>query len=834
VNDDPIRILRLIARLNVGGPSLHVTYLSAELDRRGYETVLAAGRVGAGEGSMEYLTAEHGVEPQYIDVLQRNIDPRSDALAAQKVLRLIRDFQPHILHTHTAKAGAIGRTAALLAGEDRPRAVVHTFHGHVLRGYFNPLVTKSFLQVERTLARSTDALIAVSPEVRDDLVELGVARADKIVVVRLGLDLDARTAAAPDARGSVRSSLGIPEDCFLIGWLGRMTEVKRVDHLLRAFALLRRRGVDAGLVLVGDGPLRRDMDRLAHELDIGEHAHFIGYTDEVGPLYAAFDAVALTSANEGTPVTLIESLAAGVPVVATDVGGVRDVVPDEEGGFLVPAGTPNAVADRLEVLARDSRLRERFGAAGSAFVRERYSIPRLVDDMDGLYRDLLARADVAEQPRISLTPPIPTSLPPAIRKQIPRATSRLRVLLVSQYFPPEIGATQSRMQSFAEYLAERGHRVTVIAEFPNHPQGVMPEHYHGHLIDDDRSNAYRVLRVWVKTSAIKTPKSRLAFYGSFTALASAVGPLAGRADVVLATSPPLFTGLTGVVLARMKRAPLVLDVRDLWPAAAEALDQLTGGWTYAVATSLERWLYRQSEAVVAVTRPFCEHVDRVRGRGPATGLIPNGTLELFFEANGDGGATRSSLGVPPDAFVVTFAGTHGIAQALSSVLEAAAQVDDRYQFIFIGEGPMKERLKQDAHDRSLTNVHFRGQMPVPQIPPILAASDALLVPLSSHPVFADFVPSKMIDFMAVGRPVLLAAQGESARLLERAGAGVVATPEDPGALTTAVRWLADHPAEAREMGERGREFARRRLRVVQAERLEQVLLDVVHRRRSRR
>jgi len=824
VTDEPIRILRLIARLNVGGPSLHVSYLTAELDRRGYETVLAAGRVGPGEGSMEYLTEQHGIEPLYIESLHRDIDPRGDFLAARQVLRLIREFRPHILHTHTAKAGAIGRTAARLAGSGRPKVVVHTFHGHVLRGYFNPAVTRGFLEVERLLARSTDALIAVSPEVRDDLVELGVTSPEKIAVVRLGLDLDARTACEPDSRAKVRASLGVPEDHFLVGWLGRMTEVKRVDDLLVGFALLRDRGIPGDLVLVGDGPLRAEMDATARRLGIAGHCHFIGYRDDVGPLYASFDAVTLTSANEGTPVTLIESLAAGVPVVATDVGGVSDVVPDGNGGFLVPAADTEAIADRLARLAADPVLRARFGAAGSAFVRERYSVPRLVRDIDNLYRSLLERAAVAETRR-SITPPIPNSLPPEVRTRIAPAPNRRRVVLVSQYFPPEIGATQSRMQMFAEYLAERGHKVTVIAEFPNHPQGVIPDRYRGHVLEDDRSNPYRVLRVWVKTSPEKNQRSRLAFYGSFTALASAVGPLAGRADVVMATSPPLFTGLTGIALARGSRAPFVLDVRDLWPAAAEALDQISGRAAFRVADALERWLYRQAAAVVAVTRPFCDHVDRLRGRPPGTVLIPNGTLDLFFDVNG--GSARSSLGVPDDAFVITFAGTHGIAQALSPILDAAAEVDDRFHFVFVGEGPVKERLRHDAEQLGLENVHFHGQVPISEIPGILRASDALLVPLSGHPVFADFVPSKMIDFMAVGKPVILSANGESARLLERAGAGLAISPENPDALAGAVQWLANNPAEAGVMGERGREFARRRMRIVQAERLEQVLLDVV-------
>jgi hypothetical protein len=396
----------------------------------------------------------------------------------------------------------------------------------------------------------------------------------------------------------------------------------------------------------------------------------------------------------------------------------------------------------------------------------------------------------------------------------------LRVILFSQYFPPEIGATQSRAQAFAEYLAAQGHRVTVICEFPNHPHGVIPDIYRGMVYQDDRSNPYRVLRVRVLAAQQKTQRTRMQFYLSYMVLAGAVAPLAGPADVVLATSPPLFTGLTGLAVARYNRAPFVLDVRDLWPAAAVSLRQMGEGVPLRVAQVLERFLYRQAAVVTAVTRPFCEQIDRTRGGSPGTVLLPNGTLDAFFVGDDD---SERLAGL--DDFLVTFAGTHGIAQALPSVLDAAGQLNGSARFAFVGEGPVKPVLQKEARRRALANVDFHDQRPASAIPSVLRGSDALLVPLSAHPTFADFVPSKMIDFMAVGRPLLLAAQGEAARILSTAGAGVVVPPENPEALADAVRWLSAHPGEAAEMGRRGREYAARRLRSVQARRLEEVLLD---------
>jgi glycosyltransferase involved in cell wall biosynthesis len=823
--EEPIRVLRVIARLNVGGPALHVSYLTSGLTERGYETTLVAGSVGEGEGSMEYIAHDQSVSPTYIPRLQREIAPLGDIVSVQRLREIIRELRPHIIHTHTAKAGALGRTAAALSGNRRPPVVVHTFHGHVLRGYFNPFATRVFLELERQLARTTDALIAVSPQVRDDLVELGVAPAGRISVIRLGLDLERRVSADSGARDALRGELGIAPDSFLIGWLGRMTEIKRADILLRSFARLRERGTDAALLLVGDGPLRADLERLADELAILEHCRFVGYREDVGPVYAAVDAVALTSANEGTPVSIIEAQAAGLPVVSTDVGGVRDVVSADHTGFLVPLGDVDGVADRLAVLASDAALRDRFGAAGRERVVDRYSVPRLVDDVDSLYRTLLG---VAAPRRQMVVGPLSTLLQPVLpTTRMAPAPRRLRIAIVSQYFPPEIGATQTRMQAFAECLAARGHDVTVVTEFPNHPMGVIPERYRGRAYVDDRSNPYRVIRVWVRASHEKTQTTRMAFYLSYMGLATAAAPLLGPVDVVLATTPPLFAGFAGLALSRLRRAPLVLDVRDLWPAAAVSLGQISSGRVLRVAKGMERFLYRGAAQVVAVTKPFCEHVDRVRGHG-ATAHIPNGTLEQFFVDAG-GASERTSSG-SDEPFLVTFAGTLGIAQALPTVLDAAERTNGGARFSLIGEGPMKDSLVASARARSLQNVQFHAQVPPNEIGALLADSDALLVSLSAHPTFRDFIPSKMIDFMAVGRPVILSAAGESARLLELAQAGVVVTPEDPDALADAVRWLAANREEGERMGQRGRIFARSRLRSVQAARLEQVLLDVVDQR----
>src|SRR5437867_6645169 len=263
----------------MGGPALHVAYLTAGLRNRGYDTTLVAGSLAEGEDSMAFVADELGVDVVRIDELGREISPLRDLAATIRLARLIRRERPQILHTHTAKAGTVGRVAALLAGRRRPPIVVHTFHGHVLYGYFGPLRSRFFRWLERWLARHTTVLVAVSPQVRDDLVALGVAPPEKFVVIRLGIELDERVAPAEDGRRESRRYLGIPGDRFAVGWIGRMTGVKRTDDVLVAFKRLRDSGVDAVLCMVGDGPDRLQLEQRAHELGVARNTVLLGYQE---------------------------------------------------------------------------------------------------------------------------------------------------------------------------------------------------------------------------------------------------------------------------------------------------------------------------------------------------------------------------------------------------------------------------------------------------------------------------------------------------------------------------------------------------------------------------
>lgn len=371
----------------MGGPAKHVGILSGRrMEARGYETLLVHGSLAAGEESLQESAENEGAELVSIPDLVQPIDPVSDQRAFRELARIVRRFKPDVVHTHTAKGGFIGRAAALTL---RPRPViVHTYHGHVLEGYFGRGKTAVYRGLEQTAGRISDRLIGVSQATVDDLVRLGVAPKERFSVVPLGLDLDSFTALDPEPDLHARHELGIESDDVLFSFVGRIVPIKRVDLLLEALALARRNGCRAQLAIVGDGETRHELEEQSRVLGVDESVHFLGYRRDLATIAAASDAVILSSDNEGTPVSLIEASAAGRPGVATTVGGVREVVTDET-GILVPPDDVAALAGGIERLAGDPELRKAMGARAREHAITRYSADRLVGDIDSLYRELL-------------------------------------------------------------------------------------------------------------------------------------------------------------------------------------------------------------------------------------------------------------------------------------------------------------------------------------------------------------------------------------------------------------------------------------------------------------
>ena len=418
-----MKIVRVIARLNVGGPAKHVVWLSRGLQTAECESLLVTGTVPPGEDDMGYFATEMGVTPVFVPEMSREISVK-DSLTIWKLYQLFRRERPDIVHTHTAKAGTVGRIAGLfyrwlspnaLLGRPRACRFVHTYHGHIFHGYYGPLKTRTFLLIEKVLAKLiTDRIIVLSEQQRREINEdYGVGRAEQFSVIPLGLDTG--DFANWKERGQVfRDELGLAADDILVGIVGRLTEIKNHELFLRAAALFKEQfsaqspATRVRFVVIGDGTLRNTLERQARSLGLAEDVRFTGSRRDLENLYPALDIVALTSRNEGTPLTLIEAMANARPVISTAVGGVIDLLGEgiQESnesfvvcrrGISVPPEDASSFAAGLARLAADATLRRETGERGLQFVTGHYSTERLLQDIKTLYADLLKRKSVSNQ-----------------------------------------------------------------------------------------------------------------------------------------------------------------------------------------------------------------------------------------------------------------------------------------------------------------------------------------------------------------------------------------------------------------------------------------------------
>ncbi len=390
----PLRIAIVIARLNVGGPATHVIELAAGLPRDRFAVRLIAGREGRGEAGMQYLAEEKGIRPEAVPELSPHLGP-ADFLAFLRLLRIFRDWKPDVVHTHTAKAGAVGRAAARCAGVP---VIVHTFHGHVLRGYFSPPMEAVFRLIEKTLSRITDRIVTLSPALKADLAAMGIARPEKIDVVPLGMDLEALRAGS-GRRGELREELDIRAEQPLVGIVGRLVPIKNHRLFLDAARSMVDSGSPVHFVIVGDGGLRDSLQEQASQLGIADRVHFLGWRKDMVPVYAALDLLALTSDNEGTPVAVIEAMAAGVPVVATAVGGVPDVVRDGATGRLVPAGDAQALSRAWMATFTERKATEQMRDQARLEVEQQFGRERMISAMASLYDRLVGEKSNAARSR---------------------------------------------------------------------------------------------------------------------------------------------------------------------------------------------------------------------------------------------------------------------------------------------------------------------------------------------------------------------------------------------------------------------------------------------------
>lgn len=401
--DRPKRIVRIIARLNVGGPARHVVWLTSKLVPPEFESTLIAGTVPVGEEDMSYFAEENGVEPIYLAELSRELSPK-DLISVVKIFRELRRLKPDIVHTHTAKAGAVGRTAGFLykyltlgTFVGRPRRVmkVHTFHGHVFHSYYGSLKTRIFILIEKLLARTTDRIIVISEQQLDEINgTFKIGRREQFVVIPLGIEPIEKSV---ESKTSLREEFSIPEDRLIAGFIGRLTEIKNLDLLLETAARCEKDATPVHFVIVGDGHLRESLERRAAELSLS-NVSFAGNRKQIASVLAELDIFVLTSKNEGTPLSMIEAMAANVPAISTAVGGVVDLaggVNESLEGFdvaeravLVRTFDPADLQKGLLYLLKNEKVRETLALRAAQFVDERYSVTRLLRDIAELYRGI--------------------------------------------------------------------------------------------------------------------------------------------------------------------------------------------------------------------------------------------------------------------------------------------------------------------------------------------------------------------------------------------------------------------------------------------------------------
>ncbi len=406
-----MKVLRIIARLNVGGPARHVVWLTAGMKQHGYETLLVSGVVPPGEDDMSYVAAQAGITPLILAEMSREISVK-DAITIWKLFRLMLREQPNLVHTHTAKAGTVGRVAGLmyrwltpatLIGKPRPCRFVHTYHGHVFHSYYGKGKTRVFLAIEKMLARLvTDRIVVITPQQRREINDtFRVGQAGQFNVIQLGIDLDIY-AGWPERRKEFRKELNVGADEILIGIVGRLTEIKNHELFLQAALEFQKLGRgNVKFVILGDGHLRQSLEQRVDDLNLRERVLFLGSRNDPENFYPALDILALTSLNEGTPLSIIEGMANARPVVATLVGGVGDLLGQRvsavddrrfvihERGITVTSGDAPGLAQAIDHLIEHEELRADFGHRGREFVLKNYAKERLLNDIAALYGNLL-------------------------------------------------------------------------------------------------------------------------------------------------------------------------------------------------------------------------------------------------------------------------------------------------------------------------------------------------------------------------------------------------------------------------------------------------------------
>lgn len=748
MTDSRITVVRIIDRLNVGGPAIHAVLTTKGLDPQRFRTILVVGDIEPGEGDMRYLLDKYGVENVVsIASLGRELRPLRDLSAAWQLYRLIKRERPDVVHTHKAKAGVIGRLAALACGTP---VRVHTFHGHVLTGYFGPLKSALFATIERALARVTSRLITPSERLADDLANLHrVSTRDRFQVIPLGFDLEPFERCEL-YRGRLRKELGVAADAKLVGIIGRMVPVKDHATFVAAAQILAERRNDVEFVFVGGGELEPKIRADVAKRGINGRAHFLGWRSDLPAIYADLDVAALSSVNEGTPVSLIEAIASGVPVVATNVGGVPDVLRNGARGVLVPAKDPRALAAGIDQgLSTQARTR----AARIRSEMNEYEAKRLCGDLGELYVDLLRST-------------------PSASNHLTNGHAGARVPKVMHVITRLIaGGAQENTILSCQGLKDRYDVVLVTGP---------PEGKEGSLIEDAQRRGIRIIVIPELVRPIN-PKLDLAALRRLTELFQSERP-----DIVHTHSSK--AGIVGRAAARWVQVPVIVHTNHGLPYYDfQSWGRRTIYW------SMEKLASAVTHKVVCVG----EEMKRksLAGRlGPPElfEIVYSGIeIERFLTAK----SVRTKLGIPQEARVVGVAARMAAHKGHRFLVEAALP---NVHILFVGDGEERETLERQVAERGL-KATFVGHVPPEDVPNLIASMDVLV-----HPSLWEGLPRAAVQALLVGRPVV-AFDCDGAREVVIDGVtGRLVPPKSLEGLRNAIEEILTRPDRGRSMGAEGR------------------------------
>jgi glycosyltransferase involved in cell wall biosynthesis len=389
--NSPIKIINILSRMNIGGPTIHVVLLTKYMDNKKYKSFLLSGSISEGEGDMSYLIEHYAIEHRLIKTLKREISLIDDLKSIKELYTFFRREKPHIVHTNQAKAGMVGRLAAWLA---RVPVILHTYHGHVFSGYFSAVKTSFYILIERIMAIISTRIIVVSEMIKKDIYSTyNITTEKKVSVIPLGFEL-VKMDSLNKYRGVFRKQFSIPDDAPVIGIVGRLTGIKNHHLFVDIANLLLQQYKQIHFLIVGDGELREEIEEKVKKMNIAENIHFCGWVTEIAKMYADLDVMLLTSKNEGTPVTVIEAMYYKIPVISSNVGGLSDLIEDGKTGFLINSFVAENYIPVIIKLLESKEEKNEIAEAGHAFVADKFTIDRLIGDMDDLYMKLLLQKGI--------------------------------------------------------------------------------------------------------------------------------------------------------------------------------------------------------------------------------------------------------------------------------------------------------------------------------------------------------------------------------------------------------------------------------------------------------